>query len=427
MSLVLAILIATPLPAACASPEKGPAGEAGRAADSQDQQPTLTLDDLLQQVEQNPALRSAEYAAEASRKLIAPARALPEPSLVFEQMGNPGLMKGDPSSARTYGVEQEIPFPGKRDLKGQMASAEAEGQQWSQQAVRLQVVSDVKQAFYELYLIHKSIELQLENKDLLQKFEEIAQARYRVGQTMQQDVIRAQVEMSKVLDKLLGLAQRKRIAEGKINTLLHKPAEIPLGKPAEVQKAELKYSLDELTQLALAGSPALKAQDSEVARKQYSVDLAKKEFYPDFAVGFTYFERRDNPEMYRLMFSAKLPLYFWQKQGPELEAAKLSHSSARMMRESAANTVRFQVKEAYSIASTADRLANLYSSAIIPQATLSLNSALSSYEVGRLDFLRVIDAQTALIEYRTKYYESVTEFQKALAQLEPLAGVELTR
>jgi cobalt-zinc-cadmium efflux system outer membrane protein len=426
--LFVLLLIFAPLWAQSGVVANEPAG-GGSAADTQSQPGTLTLEDLLKEVGQNPALQSSQFAAEASRVLIAPARALPNPTVTFEHMGDIipfQRQAGDPSSANTYGVEQEIPFPGKRGLKGQIASAEAEGQQWSHQATHLQVISEVKQAFYDLYLIHKSIELQLENKDLLQKFEEIAESRYRVGQTMQQDVIRAQVELSKVLDRLLGLAQKKRIAEARINTLLHKPPENPLGKPAEVKKSELKYSLDELTQLALANSPALKVQDSEVSRRVYSAQLAKKEFYPDFAVGFTFFDRRDNPEMYRLMFSAKLPLYFWQKQGPELDAARLNVSSAQMMRESAATTVRFQVKEAHTNASTAERLANLYFAAIIPQATLSLSSAISSYEVGRLDFLRVIDAQTALIEYRMKYFESGMEFQKALAQLEPLTGVELT-
>jgi outer membrane protein TolC len=155
--------------------------------------------------------------------------------------------------------------------------------------------------------------------------------------------------------------------------------------------------------------------------------LAHKEYYPDFAVGFTYFEREENPGMYGLMVSAKLPLYFWRKQRPELEAARLNLSSAESMRDSTSSTVQYQVKEAYTVATTSERLANLYASAIVPQSNLALNSAIANYQVGKIDFLQLIDASMSLLEYQLKYYESIIEFHKALAQLEPLVGVDLIK
>ena len=219
--------------------------------------------------------------------------------------------------------------------------------------------------------------------------------------------------------------QKKRIVEAKINSLLYRPAEVPVGTPAEFKKAELAYSLEELTQLALSGSPELQAKESEIAGRQYGVELAQKNYYPDFALGFTYFERDQNPPMYAPMISATVPLYFWRKQRPELEAARLNLSSARNLRDSTSSTVRYQVKEAYTTATTAEKLANLYRSAIVPQSNLALNSAIANYQVGKIDFLQLIDASMTLLEYQLKYYESMTEFHKALAQLEPLVGVEL--
>ena len=183
----------------------------------------------------------------------------------------------------------------------------------------------------------------------------------------------------------------------------------------------------ELTQLAQSNSPALKVSQSEISRREQGVELAVKEFYPDFAAGFTYFERDENPGMYGLMVSAKLPLYFWRKQGPELDAARLNLSSARSMRDSTSSTVRYQVKEAYTMATTSEKLANLYVSAIVPQSNLALNSAIANYQVGKIDILQLIDATMTLLEYQLKYYESVVEFHKALAQLEPLVGVDLIK
>ncbi len=389
----------------------------------------ITLHELLEAAaENNPEIRSSAQAAAASRAMIPAAGALPEPTVKFETMGHlipPTLMKGDPSSARTYGVEQEIPFPGKRGLKESIASVEAQSWQWNHEAVHLKVISELKEAFFDFYLIHKSIEVLLKNKELLENFEDIAESRYKVGQTAQQDVLKAQVEISKVLDKLLVQGQKKRIAEAKINNLIYRPAETPVGKPAEFEKAELAYSLEELLQLARSNSPALKASESEVSSRQQGVDLAARGYYPDFALGFTYFEREQNPGMYGLMMSAKLPLYFWRKQGPELDAARLNLASARSMRDNTLSTVRYQVREAYTTATTSEKLANLYKSAIVPQSNLALNSAIADYQVGKINFLQLIDASMSLLEYQLKYYESTVGFHKALARLEPLIGVEL--
>lgn len=391
----------------------------------------ITLKELLRAAaESNPEIKSAEYAAAASKAMVPSAGALPDPMVTFQHMGDLvpfRLQAGDPSSARTYGIEQEFPFPGKLGLKEKMASAEAQGQQWNLELTRRKVVSELKQAFYDLYLISKSIDVLLKNKQLLENFTHVAESRYRVGQTIQQDVLKAQVEQSKILDKLLIFGQKKRVAEAKINTLLYRPAESPVGKPAEFEKSEFSNSMDELTQLALNSSPELKSKESDISRRQSGVELARKEFYPDFALGFTYFDRDQMPEMYGVMLKAKLPLYFWKKQQPELDAARLNLSSARRMRDSASSTVRFQVKEAYTMATTSEKLAKLYSSAIIPQANLALNSGIANYQVGKIDFLQLIDASMALLEYELKYYESMIDFHKALAQLEPLVGIELTK
>jgi outer membrane protein TolC len=391
----------------------------------------ITLEELLKAAaENNPEIKSSSQAAAASRALVPAAGALPDPTLKFENLGHlipPTLMRGDPSSARAYGVEQEIPFPGKRGIKENIASVEAESGQWNHQLVQFKVISELKQAFFELYLVHKSTDILSKDKELLENFENIAESRYKVGQTSQQDVLKAQVEQSKILDRLLILEQKKRIAEAKINSLLYRPADTPLGAPADFRKAELSYSLEELTQLALSNSPALKVSQSEVNRREQEVELAGKDFYPDFALGFTYFERDQNPGMYGLMMSAKVPLYFREKQRPELEAAGLNLSSARNMRDNTSSTVLYQVQETYTLAKTAEKLANLYGAAIVPQSNLALNSAIANYEVGKIDFLQLIDASVSLLEYQLKYHEATVEFHKALAQLEPLVGVELIK
>jgi len=394
-------------------------------------QAVVTLDELIRAASENsPTIKAAQQNVSAKKSLILPAETLPDPNFTFWQMGGLfpiRLMPGDPSSARTYGIEQDIPFPGKLGLKGKVASMEAEAEEWNHSLTHRQVIADLKQAYYDLYLVHKSKEILQKNKDLLQSFEKIAETRYQVGRGNQQDVLKAQVEIAKLIDRQALLEQRQWIAEAQINNLLYRPPESSVGRPAEYKKAELTYSLEELNELARANSPTIKIQEREIDRRHYSLDLAKKQYFPDFSFGFTYFDRDGNPTMYGLEAKAKIPLYFWRKQKPEVDAAKANLAGAQMMRESTASSVNFQIRQGYTIATTSDKLVRLYSGSIIPQATSSLRSAVANYETGKVDFLSLIDSATALLEYQLKYYESMNEFQKALAQMEPTIGIELTR
>jgi outer membrane protein TolC len=157
------------------------------------------------------------------------------------------------------------------------------------------------------------------------------------------------------------------------------------------------------------------------------VELAGKEYYPDFEMGFTYVDRDDEPTMYGLTASAKIPLYFWRKERPALEAARLELSAARKERESVASRLGYDVKEAYITATSSNKLARLYKTTLIPQARLAVESAFASYQVGIVGFLTVLDSIVTLLEYELKYYETLTDYMKAMAQLELVTGMELVR
>ena len=391
----------------------------------------VTLEDLVRAaLEQNPSIQAAKKTVEAKEARILPEKTLDDPVFSFQNMGDlipPRLQEDDPSSGRTFSIEQEIPFPGKLGLKGQMASKEAEAQSWDYEQTRRQVVADLKKAYYDYFFIHKSIQIVKEDKDLLRSFEEIAQAKYRVGQGTQQDVLKAQVEISKLTDRLIVLDQRLEISRALINSLLYREPGAPLGEPADLQKSQLRHTLDELHQMALANAPNVNKQQREIERNEYAVKLARLEHYPDFALGFSYVDRGEMPEMYGLMLKAKLPIYFWRKQGPELSGARSQLAGARKERESITSTLYYNVKDAYTVASTSDQLTQLYQQALIPQSGHSLESAIASYQVGMVDFLTLVDSVVTLLEYQLKYYEALTEFQKALAQLEPFVGIELTK
>jgi len=428
--LLIGLVVGSAIPSLAQT--RHPAGEhaANREQPSAAAGMTVTLEQLIQEaLENNPRIQASQSNANAKRSLILPSQTLPDPMFKFQNMGDlwpPTLQEGDPSSARTYGFEQDIPFPGKLGLKGKMAEMEAEAEKWNTEQTRHQVIADLKSGYYDLYLIHKTLTTVEKNKDLLQQFTRIAEEKYRVGQGIQQDVLKAHVELSKLIDRQMVLEQRRGTTEAQINSLLYRPPGTPLGKPAEVKKAELRYSLEQLQGMAEANFPELKVREREIDRNQYAVALTQKSYYPDFTLGFTYFERTV-PSMYGYMFNVKVPLYFWRKQRNELESAAFSLESAKKQRENTLATLHASLRDTYLVAGTSERLVNLYGSSVIPQARLALESAIAGYQVGRVDFLTLIDSLVTLLDYELKYFEVLTDFQKALARLEPYVGSELTR
>jgi len=382
-------------------------------------------------LEQNPEIRVMRRGFDMMRARIPQAKALPEPMLNVGYMGNVvpippfDIQKGDPSSGRVFGFTQEIPFPGKLAIKGRMANVDAEAEWWNYEQTRLNVIAEVKDAYFDLFYIHKSIETVTKNKDLLGKFAKIAEASYTVVKGIQQDALKAQVEISRLTDQLITLEQRKDLAEARLNSLLFREPETPVEEPEEIRPREFTHSLSELIEAALTNYPALKAQRRRIDREQYNVQLAKKDFYPDFSVGLTYVNRPGMPEMYGAMVGVKIPLYFWQKQRPALAEATASAAAERERLESGCTLLFLKIKDRYLAATAAGRLARLYGTTIIPQSTLSLESAIAGYEAGKVNFLTLLDNLVTLRNYELSYYEQLSNIEKAIAALEPLVGVTL--
>lgn len=167
------------------------------------------------------------------------------------------------------------------------------------------------------------------------------------------------------------------------------------------------------------------AQRRKIDREQYGVELARKNFYPDFSVSFTYYNRPELPEMYGLTVGVKLPLYYKQKQRPALVEARASAAAERWQFENTLTLLFFRIKDRYLAATNAQRLLTLYGTTIIPQSALSLESAIAGYEVGKVDFLTLLNNLVTLLNYELGYYEQLSNVEKAIAGLEPLVGIPL--
>ena len=399
-----------------------------RTALGQEQPPVTTLQSLVEQLEKNnPEIRAARFRFEAATKRPSQVATLPEPKLTLANVG-----VGQPFSRlnvsdfayRGIGFSQEIPFPGKLSLAAEEAQREADGERQNYRSILLEKTAQLKTAYYDWYFVTKSIEITAKNRDLLDRLEQIARARYAVGKGIQPDVLKAQVEVSGLAQQIELLAQKKLLAEARIRSLLN--SELPLGRPADIQQSPLPLKLESILAMVESQSPRLQSEQAMVQSRALGIDRARREYRPDFNVAFQWQHTASQfPDYYMATAEIKLPVYFGRKQRLGVEEAQARFQEARENYQAARQDLVFAAKDKYFTAMTSEKLLALFQSGIIPQSSTALESALSGYEVGNLDFLTLLNNSITLLNYEMQYYQELTKHEQALAELEPLVGVEL--
>ncbi|MFN8625297.1 MAG: TolC family protein [Candidatus Binatia bacterium] len=374
----------------------------------------------------NPEIRAAEARWRAAQARPSQAGSLADPMINTayhnESFDRLEQGRGDFTFLR-FGAEQEVPFPGKLALKEKVASREADREGARYRTALLNVLARLRIAYDDYSLAHKSIEIVGRNKDLLDKLARAAEARYQVGDGLQQDVVRAQLELSILNGRLTSLEQARQSAAALLNALLNRPAGEPLGVPAPVEKRPLAYSLDRLETLAQQQSPGLRAAEFDVARAEGNLALAKRQYFPDFVLRADYFNKASLTPEWEVGAGIRVPLYFWRKQAYGVREAAAALSEAQASRQFASQDIMATIRDAYAQATSAERLVQLYGTVVGPQAEIALESASAAYQVGKVDFLSVLANFTTLNDYRLRYYEELANFDKAVARVEAAAGV----
>lgn len=396
-----------------------------------------TLNSLVEEaLANNPEIKAARAKWQATTKRPSQVSTLPNPEIgvSYKNVSFDKLTLGENEFTELgISASQEFPFPGKLDLKGKIANEEAEAEGKLVEATARRVTADLKEAYYDWYLANKSIEITSKNKGLIENFVKIAESRYSVGSGIQQDVIKAQVEVSGFIERLELLNQKKEMLEAKIRSILNRPPDYPLGKPEEVKKSEFKLSIDELYKLIESENPMLSAKRNLIERNDQALKLAKKEYFPDFVVELSWFNRGEftNEDPFADEWMAKVgfivPIYFWRKERFGVQEAAFQLEEAKEEYNNASLNLSFTVKDRYLTAKTAEKLLDLYSKGVIPQATLSLDSAIAGYQVGSVDFLTLLDNFVTVFNFELAYHNQLAEYQKALARIEEVTGMELSR
>ena len=379
----------------------------------------------------NPELKAARRDVDMRVARIAPAGALPDPTMSVGYMGGVAGVPFFPSSGTTgsfrqLGASQELPFPGKLRLRTQVAATEAEAERWNYETTRRRLIAELKDAYYEYAFVDRATGIVQRNKERLDQFRQIAEAQFAVGKAIQQDVIKTQLEISLLLERLAVLELQRRALEARINGLLFRPPDTPLGPAEAAGPTRLAQSLEELRALAQQNNPALKRDERVIDRGQQALRLAQRDVLPDFAVNVTTQKfAGDMPWMYGVDVMVKVPLFWQRKQRPMIAEAAAALQGGQQMRDNTLATTTAQVTEAYVAATTSQRLVTLYGDSVLPQARLALESSLASYQVGSVDFLSVLTNFITVLNYEVSLEEQYARLRQALARLEPLVGMEL--
>lgn len=396
-------------------------------ADGQD----LRLDELVSEaLANNPEIRAAQKRYEAARQRPSQVSSLPDPvfSPGYTSSGNPlpGAQLGvSPNSSIGFMVTQEFPYPGKRALRGEISGKEAEAEFQRYQQAELGVVSRLKQAYYALSYSYSAIRVLDRNRSLLDKLLKITEARYSVGRAAQQDVFKTQTEISIVEGRLVELQREQRVRVADINALLNRKPGRALGQPPELEPKEFVRSLDELYALASRQAPMLSRDQKMIERSELAVNLAHKDYFPDFTVSGGYFNQGSTSPMYQLRVDITLPAYYRRKQRAALTEQVATAAEARKTYDATNQNLHFAIQDEFLLANASWKLLQLYSKTTVPDASLALESSLSSYESGTVDFLSVLTNYIAILDYEIRYYEEIQNYYMALSRLEEMTGTSL--
>jgi len=391
------------------------------------------LRDLLNEAEQNnPQIAAARQGWEAAKQIPSQVSTLPDPQFTAQQVnvGSPRPFAGYTNSDFAYfglGVSQDFPYPGKLGLRGEMAKRDADVVQQQYESVRRSVLAGIKSAYFQLSYLSKTLEILESDGELLQQVENAADARYRSGMGNQHDLLQAQLERTKLLREINTHHLEVARMQAQIKHLLNRSQSSPDIEPAELPETSLAYTFDELLSKTKDENSEISGARKMVEKQSLQVDLARKDFYPDFSLQYMW--QRTDPVQFRayymLSFTARVPIYRNRKQRPELAQAEADLNRSRSEVEVQTQQAAFELQTAYETAQKTAELLKIYREGLLPQARAEFEAGVAAYQNNRQDFQGLLTSFLDLLQLDEEYWQSAAERETALARLEELTGLSL--
>jgi len=381
----------------------------------------------------NPSVLELKNRIKAAQEVPSQVSSLADPILIFGLENMPVdtfAFNQEPVTQKTISVSQAFPFPGKLRLRFEIAEKDIASNEFDLDEVNLNLVKSVKKTFFELCFVLAAIDITKENKKLLEQFVSITETKYSVGKGIQQDVLKAQLELTKILDQLIVLEKHAGIEKARLNTLMNYLPQKPLTIPHGITKTGFRFSVEELQSLADSNRPAL--SKINVLREKYETakKLAEKDYYPDFNVGFKYGQRQDNrltdrPDFVSAFVGINIPLWFESKQTKKVSETGYKVEMIKETYNKTKNQIYFNIKVLIDKEIQSSKTIQLIKEGVLPQARQSLESALAGYSVDKVDFLTLLNNQVTLFKWEVKYHRELTEYEKTLAEIENVVGKRL--
>lgn len=433
----------TALTAASTQPASPTSNEPADAANEQ----RSLRDYLLTALEQNPEIKAAQEMARMRAARVPQVTALPDPMLMTRTLPEP-TRTADGDLFFSLGVQQRLPHPEKLDRAGRVALQEARMAIETLRQTRLNVIADVKRAYFRIYVVDRTIEIDRTNQDLLRGLIDAARAQVASGRRRQDDVLRAQVELSNLESQLVELRQQRESATAMLNRVLNRPpgTAVPTLPDFDVRSVDIK--LDNLIRAAADRNPDLQMLTQQIERDRQNVELARLAYWPDITVGFEWMYMRPRPafepprdtatgkrppvnrmseegtDSWAIMFGADLPIWF-EKIEAGIREARSQLLASQHEYAAAKNRVSYEIEDALSRVRAQQELAHIFKDTIIPQAQQTYEVSRASYSAGANDFLVVIDNWQKWLMFRTLYHRALGELEQSVADLEQALGASL--
>ncbi len=411
----------------------GPAQVTPPSQEHEHSEAITSLQALLTEAERNnPQIEAARQGWESAKQVPSQVSTLPDPQLTLQQVsvGSPRPFAGYTNSDFAYfglGVSQDLPYPGKLHLRGEMAKRDADAMQQQYESVRRSVLSGIKSAYFQLAYLSKTLTILESDGQLLQQVEKAADARYRSGMGTQQDLLQAQLEQTKLLREITMHHLEVAKSQAQIKQLLNRPQYSPDIETGELPETALPYSFDELLAATKSQNPEISGAQQIVEKQKLQIDLARKDFYPDFNVQYQW--QRTDPAQFRayymLSVGVRVPIYRSRKQRPELAQAEADLSRSRSEAESQTQKVAYELRTEFDTAEKTAELLKIYRDGLLPQTRVEFQSGLTAYQNNKADFQGLLASFLDVLRLDEEYWQSIADRETALARLEELTGLSL--
>ena len=387
---------------------------------------SLTLDQCISiALQQNPLVLSAMQQHKASLARISQAKAFAQPSINWDSDLQPNLFNFKDSGEWYFGISQEIEFPGKRILRGKIASREADEFLQDVELLKLDIAFQVKQSFFNLLLSQEKLRYAQLNMELAQDYLKKAELKYEAGDVAKVEALRAHVEASRAANEVRIASNEVRLAKAMLNFLLARKKYAPLEIMGDLKRAPIDLNADELVARALSFRPEVKRINLGLERESLTKKQGYMSYLPDFELGINKHRIIGEGEFWDFTLSFPIPLFFWQPKRGEIAEAEANIRSLTREAEYLRNAITLEVEEATLNAVTASNQIRLFEEEIITQAEEVYNMFLFSYQEGEIGGIELIEARRTLIEARTSYADALFNYGVAIAALEKSIGQKL--